>query len=291
MQQEKNSVVKIDPSFPPLNDVETKEAFTVLNKDKKFREVIRRFEDPPVDLQRIGLFSFVPARGSVPNEKGIYGYAKLSGNYSNEAEANLKARFLITNVDSFHQIFHPYVGRYFPVTVSSEFSKEVDRVDLNKEMTQDISEDVKKKREKEEKDISEIKQREQALLTETKYKETHPDDPELILDEYITMRVKKAQLTWTYLETEKKMGEMVDSLASTQLSIEDMEEKHPENRERYFQKYMDARKQSGLDVESKKDNFIKFMVDDVEIPAVKEKYEQLKKSVVTEGANIEKKQE
>ena len=31
-------------------------------------------------MQRIGLLSFVPAKGATPNSKGIYGFAKMRGN-------------------------------------------------------------------------------------------------------------------------------------------------------------------------------------------------------------------
>ena len=285
--RDKDNQWKPNQDAPSLTLEETKIAYDDLNNNvfvKKFPEVERRYADPPLELQKIGLISFIPAKGASPNDKGVFGFAKLRGNFGTEIEANSRAEYLIRHVDSYHQIYHTYVGRPFPITASSDYSKEVSRVDLRKEMTEDISHDVKKKREKEEKDIEEIKNREQELLTENKRREENPNDPELVLDEYITLRVKKAQLTWAYLDTEKKMKEMVTILAKTRLNIEEMEEKHPENKDKYFEKYMEARKRSGLDNARHEENFIKFMVEDVTIPDVEEKYAELKRK----GENNEK---
>ena len=77
---------KIDTSHSPLTDKQTINAMKVLNKNN-FPEVERRYTDPVIDLQKIGLFSFVPARGAVPNNQGIYGFAKIRGNFANENEA------------------------------------------------------------------------------------------------------------------------------------------------------------------------------------------------------------
>ena len=270
-------------SAPPLTEPQVEAALEELNNTayvRRFPDIERRYADPPVDLQKIGLFSFVPAKGATPNENGFYGFAKLRGNFSTATEANERAEWLVRNVDSYHQIYHTYVGRPFPLTVSSDYSKEVDRVDLRREMTKTISHDVKSKREKEQKDIEDIRRREQELMQRNKeiladpdYKE--PVNPELELDEYITLRVKKAQLTWTYLETQKKQKEVEGILAHTRRQLEKMEEKNPENKNKYFDKYMAARDQAGLDTAKHQDNFIKFMVTDVDLPAVNEEYDRL----------------
>ncbi len=36
--------------------------------------VNRRYIDPPVEGQNLGLLSFIPAQGATPNQKGFYGY-------------------------------------------------------------------------------------------------------------------------------------------------------------------------------------------------------------------------
>jgi len=273
-----------DQSAPQLTNQEANDALEALNNDafvKRFPQVERMYVDPPVEMQRIGLFSFIPAKGATPNNKGFYGWAKLRGNFATSMEANERAEYIIRNVDSYHQIFHTYVGRPFPLTVSSDYSKEVSRVDLRKDMTQDISSDVKSKRDKEQQDIEEIKKREDDLMKHNKKILADPEnkedrsDPTLALDEYITLRVKKAQVSWTYLETKKKLQEMVEIMAKTRHELEEMELKNPGHRQTYFQKYMDAREQAGLDTSSHQDNFIKFMVEDADIPEVDQEYEKM----------------
>lgn len=260
---------------PPLTDAQTEQAFSNLNKPdytKVYPAVERRYADPPIPMQKIGLFSFVPAKGAIPNDKGIFGFAKLRGNYATEREADTEAEKLIRNVDSYHQIFHTFVGRHFPCTTSSDFSKTVSRVDIRKEMSESIAEDIKKKREKEQQEIEEIKNKEKELLEDVKKTEDENKD-----DNYTTMRTKWAQVAWTYLETEKKMKQMATILAKTRKEIEEMETKHPEVKETYFERYVEARKKAGLSVDkdSLENTFMKYLVEDVRIPAVEAEYELL----------------
>lgn len=269
-KEEKNVALK--STIPPLNIEETQSAMSVLNNKSytgNFPTVERRYADPELALQRIGLLSFVPAKGATPNEKGVYGFAKLRGNFATEAEADEKAEFLIKNVDSYHQIYHAYVGRPFPLTTTSDYSGDTRRIDLNKEMSTAISDDVKKKREKEQKEIDEIKQREQELLEDVK------KDEENIQDRYTTLRVKKAQLTWTYSEYNKKLKQMVGLIAKARREIELLEEKDATLLNTYMKKYMDARKTAGLPVDRVDDSFMKYLVEDLDLPEVNEEYAKL----------------
>lgn len=229
----------------------------------------KRFNDPALDGQNIALFSFIPAKGAVPNERGVYGYGKIRGVFPNDNEAGERAEFLVRNVDSYHPIYHTFVGKYFPVTTSSDFSKEVNRVDMKKAMAESISNDVKKKREKEQQDMEEIKQREQALLEDVKKTEEDKDD------RYTTLKVKKAQLTWTYVETEKKLIQMRGLIAKARREIEELDKEDPNLSKVYYQKYVDARKQADLPVDRVDDSFMKYLVEDIVIPAVDEEYNKL----------------
>ena len=244
-----------------------------LNK-KFFPEVERRYTDPSIDLQKIGLFSFVPARGATPNQQGIYGFAKLRGNFATENEANERAEQIIRNVDSYHQIYHTYVGRPFPLTVSSDFSREVSRVDLKKELSAAVNDDVKRKRDKEQKEMEEIKQREKELLDDVKKDQESEQNRE---DIYTTLRVKKAQLSWTYIETEKKLQQMCGLIAKTRREIEELEQRQPELKTTYYQRYVEARKQAGLSVstDTVDTSFMKYLVEDVSLPSVDAEYKKL----------------
>lgn len=256
---------------PQLTNEEVNSALKELNNNSftaKFPRVDRTYADPPPPLQSIGLLSFVPAKGAKPNKSGVYGFAKLRGNYATEQEADQRAEFLIRNVDSYHQIYHTYVGRPFPMTASSNYSADTNEIDIRKEMTESISNDVKQKKQDELKTVQEIKKREEELLADTKKEEVDP------YDEYITLRVKKAQLSWTYLEHVNKIKEIKDIIMRTRKEIEKLEEDNSDYKEKYYDKYMTARKESGFKdtPEEMEANFLKFLVEDAQLPGIDETF-------------------
>lgn len=262
-----NNKWKPDLKTRVLNEEEVELAMSELNNTDfvdKFPKVDRTYADPLINLQKYGLLSFVPAKGAKPNDNGVFGFAKLRGNFDSEMEANQRAEYLIRNVDSYHQIYHVYVGRPFPITSSSKYSAEVSEIDIRKEMTKTISENVKSKRDEEQQIMKEIKDREDKLIEESKRDEVDP------YDEYITLKVKKAQLSWTYLEHDKKMKEIKDIIIRTRKDLLDMDEKYPEYQKTYFEKYMKAREDAGLK-ESKQDveaNFVKYLVEEACLPGI-----------------------
>ena len=226
----------------------------------KFPKIERRYADPVIQLQQIGLISWVPAKGAKPNEQGVYGFAKLRGNFGTELEASEKAESLIRNVDSYHQIYHTYVGRPFPLTNNPKYVSDTTEVDIRKGTTESISHNIKNKKDEEQRITDEIKDREEMLLKDTTKKEE--DDP---YELYTTLRVKKAQISWTYLETKKKLDEMKDIIIKTRGEIDDLDAKSDDYKKTYYEKYMEARRQSGLSDKQHEDNFIKFMVEDADL--------------------------
>lgn len=246
-----------------LSEEEVKNGMDVLNNNsyvKKFLKVERRYADPVEPMQRIGLISFVPAKGATPDADGFYGFAKLRGNYPTDQEASERAEFLIRNVDSYHQIYHAYVGRPFPLTTKSEFSSDISEIDIKKSMTESVSASIKSKKTDEHKQIVEIQEREKMLLEDTK--EDVDKDP---LEHYTVLRVKKAQIVWTYLETKKKLEEMKNIIIKTRDEIQKMEKESDTYAKQYFKKYCDARANSGLDTSTNKDTFMKFLVEEEEL--------------------------
>jgi len=248
----------------PLSSEETEAAMKVLNVTDftdRFRSVDRTYADPPIPLQTIGLISFYPAKGATPNENGVFGFAKIRGNYASEMEASQRAEFLIRNVDSYHPVFHTYVGRPFPITTSSKYSAETDEIDIKKEATKAISSSIKDKKDEELKTIREIKEKEEKLLAEAKKEDVDP------YEEYITQRVKLAQLQWTYLEHQRKMAEVKEIVIKTREVVKQMDIDYPEYKDSYYEKYMNARKEAGIkeDETDTQANFIKFIVEDAEL--------------------------
>ena len=217
-------------------------------------------------MQAVGLISFTPAKGATPNQNGVFGFAKLRGNYASQLEAQQRAEAIIRTIDSYHQIYHTYVGRPFPVTASSKYSAQTDEIDIRKEMASSVSSSIKSKKAKEKTDMDEIKKREEALLKESR-KDPEDVDP---YEEYITLRVKKAQLSWTYLEHIKKMAEVKEVIITTRSRLEEMEKEDPEFQEKYYDKYVKAREEVGLNMDSKEagQNFMKFLVEDAVLPGI-----------------------
>jgi hypothetical protein len=249
---------KPNQGYPKLSEEEVVSAMKSLDNNsyvKKFLRVERRYADPVEPMQRIGLVSFVPAKGATPNDNGIYGFAKIRGNYPTDREASERAEFLIRNADSYHQIHHAYVGRPFPLSERTDFSGDTSEIDLRKSMTDSVSASIKNKKKDERQQIREIENREKELLQESKREEEDP------LDHYTTLRVKKAQITWTYAETMKKMEDMKEIIIKTRKEIEKMDDEDKSYSEQYYKKYCDARSASGLS-NSTGNNFMKFLVED-----------------------------
>lgn len=253
---------KPNQGHPQLSEKEVENAMEELNNTdfvRKFLKVERRYADPVDPMQKIGLISFVPAKGATPNDDGVFGFAKLRGNFPTEREASEKAEFIIRNVDSYHQIYHAYVGRPFPITISSKFSAETDEVDVQKSMKETISTSIKNKKAEDKKEIEEIKERERILKEDVQKDEEDPTD------RYTTLRVKKAQITWSYLDSKKKLEEMKEIIIKTRKEIEEMEKEDDSYKKDYFERYCKARSESGLENKNFGDNFMKYMVEDAEL--------------------------
>ena len=75
--------------------------------------------------------------------------------------------------------------------------------------------------------------------------------------------VKKSQLTWTYSSTMKKMDEMKNNILKARTELTELREKDEDYHTKFFGRYMDARKQSGLP--DNDDSFIKYMCEDIDL--------------------------
>jgi hypothetical protein len=283
---------KITPSAPHLVGGEADEAVKALVDDSilsKYPRLERRFVDPPIELQKYGLISFVPSKDAIPDKNGVFGFAKIRGNFATVDEADLHAQELVKNVDSYHKIFVAHVGRPFPMCTTSDYSKDVVEVQLQKDISDVYSADVKGKRDKELKDMQEIQSREKNLTAEVK---REVEDP---LEYYTMIQTKRAHLIWTYKKTDDKMMEIRDSILKSRAEIEKLDASDQTLRDKYFERYKEARTASNLSNEQHADNFIKFMCEDIALPFAKsgelKSYEQLLNEVIRlreENANLRK---
>jgi predicted nucleic acid-binding Zn-ribbon protein len=188
---------------------------------------------------------------------------KCRGTFQTDTEAAQRSEQIIRHIDSYHPLQTAYVGRPFPVAVDAKkFAKESLEIDLRKKTTKALSEDVKAKKQEEKQTISDIKTREKKLLDESK--EDFVEDP---IERYTMLKTKKAQLSWTFAKTMEKLEEMKRIILKTRQEIVDMDAENSEYQKEFLEKYMAARRESGLD-EQKDDadqNFIKYLVEDLDI--------------------------
>ena len=231
-----------------------------LNKDVRDLQVDKYYADPNQFGQNIALVSFIPSSGSKPDKDNIYGMMKVRGIYGTEEEANERAEFLIRNVDSYHEIFHCKVGRPFPITDSNEFANTVKSIDIRKKTTELISEDILNKKRQEKQEMMGIEEGEKNLLEESK--KAQAGEKMDIFDEYITMNIKRAQLLWTYKETQEKLKQMKESYLTSIERIKEIDIEHPEYKEQYKEKYMEARRQAGIPDE--KNSFVEYLALDID---------------------------
>ena len=242
---------------PVLTDEQT----IIATKDLVNRQALdiypkteRAFCDPTIDDQEYCLVSFIPSVEAKPDEKGIYGMVKVRGSYGSLEKCDKRSEFIIKNIDSVHKIYYAGVGKPFPITNSSEFSKDITKVEIQKK----IAEDLRQKVDKEKEEIAVIKKREQEILAENN--EDKPKQEQDPLERYITLRVKKAQLTWTYINTMKKLNEMKKNILSSRSEIIDLDEEDESLKDRYIERYDDSLKK--VNIEQQKDSFVMYIDKD-----------------------------
>lgn len=244
-----------------IPDNEVPIAMKALNRDIRFTQVEKYYADPTIYGQNIALVSFIPAKGAKPDKDNIYGMMKIRGVFASEQEANDRAEYIIKNVDSYNEIFHTYVGRPFPITNSDVYSNEIQTIDIKQKTTDVISNDILTKKKNEKQEIEQMKQREKALLEESK--KAQEDSPLDEFEQYITQQVKRAQLIWTYKETISKLKQMKESIHKSSSLIKEMEGENPDYLEKYKDRYYQARKEANLKDEDE-NSFLKYLGKDLE---------------------------
>ena len=236
----------------------------LLSKKFLFPRSVKATNDPVVLGQEYGLFSFTPAQDVQPNKNGIYGVFKMRGNFSSVEESEKYAENLIRNHDSYNEIHVIRVGQCVPLSKKGELVEETVSIDLSKETDKIMSENVKEKRKQEKQEIKSIKQREENLLKENKeiLDGLYEKEP---LEEYIMLRVKKAQLMWTLVETRKRIDtEIIPAIKKVKSEIKEWNTKYPTFDQEYYERYMEARKSVGIENQDKLNYsyFMNYLMDD-----------------------------
>ena len=258
----------VQPDVTFLSERETSAASAELNKPI-FSKVVRAKNDPRLSGQEIGLVSFTPSSGATPDQYGIYGIAKLRGNYGTAKDAAQAAELIIREVDSVNEILHVRVGETFPLTKEKKWIEKFDSVDLRKKVDSLQKEKERNAEEEEEKERKTVLSREKKLLDENKeiLEGRYKEDP---LDLYIRLNVARAQLKWTRSDIERKLNDEINpAIEKRNKEILEMDEEHPTFKQQFLEKYMDARKDACLSNEIPEDHekvqqgFLKYLVEDV----------------------------
>ena len=258
----------IQPNRDDLNGQQATDATQQLLKQTLlFPRSVKSIHDPVILGQEYGLISFTPAKDAQPNANGIYGVFKVRGNFGTLEESQQYAEKLVRNHDSYNEIHTVRVGQCIPLTKNPELVEETDVIDLNKEVESIVSNDVKQKRQQEKQEMKTIQNREKELLKENKeiMDGTYTADP---LDQYIMLRVKKAQLMWTLVETRKRMeNEVIPAIKKAKADIRAMDDEHPEFEKQYYQRYVEARESVGIKDQDKLNYsyFMQYLLDENDV--------------------------
>lgn len=250
--------LETDPVANNLTKEEYKEAKKELIKDSfvkfKFPRIYKTRIDPQINGQQYSLHSFIPAKGASPDKDGVYGIFKNRGNFNTLNEAYEHSELLVRTIDSFNEIFVGFVGKEFPLTLDSKWCQETKEVDVKNKLDDIAKTKYKEQREKDQKDMEEIMERQKKLLSDNKeLKQESKDD----LDYYTMLRVKFANLKLSKEDILGKLKNIEDLLEKSKVEIKEMNDKHPEYQTEYMNKYKNACETSGINVEQ--NPLIKYM--------------------------------
>jgi len=198
----------------------------------------------------------------------IKGVGKIRGAYLTQQEAESRAEEIVRDVDSTNSVFTCIMGTPFPL-VTEGMADEVDLIDLQNQTEHTIAQNVRNQRQKDQKEMDEIKMREKELMSNVE-KDPNADDQ----DNYITQRVKLAHLRYSIEQHVKKRAECVENEKKCVQWLLDMKTRCPQFEEKYMEKYMAGRKAAHIPDDHIPEGFMKFMNDPlVKLDDVKEENE------------------
>jgi hypothetical protein len=187
----------------------------------------------------------------------IKGVGKIRGSFFSELEAEKRAKDLIKDVDSTNSIFTCIIGTPFPL-VTEGFSEKLNEVDLQKQTEHTISQNVREKRRKEQKEMNELKAKQEELMEDVTMDASAKGE-----ENYVTNRVKLAALKNEIESHEKKIKECTNLKNNCIELLLDLKSKNPEYEETYMEKYIAARKNANIPDDDNDEGLMKFMRDPI----------------------------
>jgi hypothetical protein len=263
---------------PPLTELELENAKKEL-KIEPYPVFNKRFSDEFVKKHdpQYALFSFIPRINEkllmfykeirsilsekqrkkldelIDADKYVHGVGKIRGAYNTLLEAENASDDIIKNIDSSNSVFICKIGDPFPLVVKG-FAGEVKKVDVKNIIEQSMLENIRQKRAREQKEIEELKQREQQLKEPVEISPYISD-----LDNYITMRVGLANNRFT----QEKARQMVIDLEVKEKGIIskllELERENPNFENEYMERYMAGRKSVGFNADEKLEGYLAYV--------------------------------
>lgn len=185
----------------------------------------------------------------------VKGVGKIRGAYLTQREADQRAEEIVRDIDSTNSVFTCIVGVPFPL-VTEGMSEEVSEIDLQNQTEHAIAQNVRRQRQKEQKEMEDIKRREEELLRNAE-KDPNADDEE----NYITQRVKLAHLRYSIDQHVKKHAECVENEKKVVEWLVDMKNRNPKFEKTYMEKYMAGRKAAHIPDGHRPEGFMQYMND------------------------------
>ena len=253
-----DSFIPSDSCAPSLSPDERDAAVSELHIATPFSRVNRKFVDPqkPGD-HKYALFSFVKSKTATADPDGFFGVAKIRGSFYTEDESAARAEELIKDVDSTNSIYTCRIGVPFPL-IDRGYADQLTEVDLQNKTESAISDNIRAKRQAEQKEMNEIKARRDALM-----KDDGNIGPE---EEYIEQRVKLAHLRYAIHEHAIKGEECKELEKKVRLHLNQCKDANPEYEANYMEKYMQSRREVGAPKETDEIGFMRFMADPIDPP-------------------------
>jgi hypothetical protein len=230
------------PDYPPLKNSDDVGRAAVNGQVFTYPSVVRRMVDPSIRGQHYGNMSFMLFETPrMINDKPIYGYVKMRGNYESERVARENAYEIVREVDSKFQVRIAEVGHWVPITESDLAVKELyDVRESDKEIH--LRDQVVKEKEKAAiKIANELKEGEKKLQEEGDIYD-NPDS----LRFYAMKRVTEMTLMETFKAQKAKMELMDKKIAEQRIILKRLEKLHPEYKVDWYEEYNQERKKAGI---------------------------------------------
>jgi hypothetical protein len=187
------------------------------------------------------------------NEKYIHGVGKIRGAYDTLSAAEKASDKIIQKIDSTNSVFICKIGEPFPLVIRG-FAEEVKKIDVKNIVETSVIENIRRKRDREQKEIEEIRRREQQLQQPV---EPSPHVSEL--DNYITMKVGLAHTRYEMDKLKKLEGELFVKLVKFVSKLLKIEEENPDFVKEYMDRYMEGRKSVGFNANDTLEGYLAYI--------------------------------